>query len=67
MKRKQNRKKEKKKREGKEITQHCLHLPWQTEGALTWEVSFPSGNEIGVVPIIEHPTAKDKKTVRPGN
>ena len=24
-------------------------------------------NEIGVVPIIEHPTAKDKKTVRPGN
>ena len=43
MKRKQNRKKQKKNR-GKEIPQHCLYLPWKREGALTWEVSFPSGS-----------------------
>jgi len=44
MKRKQNREKKEKKKRGKEITQHCLHLPWQIEGALTWEVSFSSGS-----------------------
>ena len=66
MKRKQNRKREEKEGERNHPALFTFAMANRRSTYLGGVISFRL-NEIGVVPIIEHPTAKDKKTVRPGN